>query len=143
MVMTPFIDSGNLQDLLCDRRNARVCLYIVIIAVFLYCAYGTSLLYQQLDRDTKLKLAIQVCQALVYLHSCTPPLVHRDLTPANILVRSRDRLHSRLEIIASLRSATIFWRYKANLKLLPIMRQGGVGVRTCTGFKSFLGFCLP
>lgn len=29
---------------------------------------------------------LQVCDALIYLHSCTPPTIHRDIKPANIRI---------------------------------------------------------
>jgi len=32
------------------------------------------------------KIALDVCRGLSYLHGCTPPLIHRDLKPHNLLV---------------------------------------------------------
>jgi len=37
-----------------------------------------------------IELMIQLCQILDYLHSLTPPLVHRDVKPANLILRNVD-----------------------------------------------------
>ena len=37
-----------------------------------------------------LEWAIQVCDALVYIHSLRPPVVHRDLKPSNLILRHSD-----------------------------------------------------
>jgi serine/threonine-protein kinase len=34
---------------------------------------------------------VQLCEILAYLHGLTPPLVHRDVKPANVMARNRDR----------------------------------------------------
>ena len=34
----------------------------------------------------KVMISIQVCQALIFMHSATPPVAHLDFKPANILV---------------------------------------------------------
>jgi len=34
----------------------------------------------------KIHICIQVAQAMHYLHTCTPPIVHRDLKTSNCLV---------------------------------------------------------
>ena len=35
---------------------------------------------------TKVYIAAQILQALVFMHTSKPPLVHRDIKPSNILV---------------------------------------------------------
>ncbi len=42
---------------------------------------------KMLDEKTVLGWAIQVCDVLTYLHSQTPPVIFRDLKPANIMLR--------------------------------------------------------
>ncbi len=51
-------------------------------------------LREKVERDGKLtepqiiKLALQMAAILDYLHSCTPPIVHRDFTPENLIINS-------------------------------------------------------
>lgn len=33
---------------------------------------------------------IQTCEILSYIHACNPPLIHRDVKPANLMARHRD-----------------------------------------------------
>lgn len=46
--------------------------------------------------DEVLTILHQSLSALTYLHGQTPPIVHRDIKPGNILVQSRDPLHVKL-----------------------------------------------
>ena len=39
-----------------------------------------------MDNSTKLYIAIQVCQALNYLHTSKPQLMHLDVKPSNVMV---------------------------------------------------------
>ena len=41
----------------------------------------------QLEVDKKIHIAIQICQALTFMHTNTPPMAHLDIKPSNILVR--------------------------------------------------------
>ena len=53
--------------------------------------WGRALLfftsYIQLSITTKFHVAIQLCQAVTFLHTNSPPLAHLDIKPSNILVR--------------------------------------------------------
>src|SRR6266566_2031472 len=40
----------------------------------------------QLDEDQVIKWMMQVCEALSYIHSRTPPIILRDLKPGNIMI---------------------------------------------------------
>ena len=42
--------------------------------------------YFQMSCSSKNKVAIQIAQAVLFLHSAKPPTVHLDIKPANILV---------------------------------------------------------
>ena len=37
--------------------------------------------------DPLIKMAVDSCRGMAYLHSMTPPIIHRDLKSMNILVR--------------------------------------------------------
>jgi serine/threonine protein kinase, bacterial len=43
------------------------------------------------EPEEAIKLMIQICEVLDYLHSLTPPLIHRDVKPANLMMRFLDR----------------------------------------------------
>jgi len=45
--------------------------------------------YSNIPLNVKLSILDEVCLGLRYLHSRNPPIVHRDLTPNNILLGSR------------------------------------------------------
>ena len=49
-------------------------------------------IYQRgaLDRERAIRWMIQVCTILTYLHNLQPPLVHRDVKPANLILRNLD-----------------------------------------------------
>uniref|UniRef100_H3GMR4 Protein kinase domain-containing protein n=1 Tax=Phytophthora ramorum TaxID=164328 RepID=H3GMR4_PHYRM len=66
-VVLEFMDGGELRAMLsaCEKTNLPV----------------------GFDRQ-KITIALQVCHALTYLHSLTPPIIHRDLKSRNILLDS-------------------------------------------------------
>jgi serine/threonine-protein kinase len=51
-----------------------------------------QLIYQRgpLNPEKAIEWMIQVCQILSYLHNLQPPLVHRDVKPANLILRNLD-----------------------------------------------------
>ena len=40
----------------------------------------------QLDEKRRLRMALDIARGMNYLHSCVPPIVHRDLKTPNLLV---------------------------------------------------------
>jgi len=44
---------------------------------------------QMLSDDAKLKLALQLCEAVEFLHAMEPPIIHRDIKPSNILINGK------------------------------------------------------
>ena len=41
-----------------------------------------------MDQGAKIYMALQLCQAIMFMHSNVPPIAHLDIKPSNILVRS-------------------------------------------------------
>ena len=39
------------------------------------------------------KMAIDLCDAVMYLHSLNPPILHRDIKPGNVLLDSKGRMY--------------------------------------------------
>jgi len=39
-----------------------------------------------LSDEQKLKVALQLCEAVEVLHACKPPIIHRDIKPSNVLI---------------------------------------------------------
>ncbi|XP_064389956.1 uncharacterized protein LOC135337876 isoform X3 [Halichondria panicea] len=62
-IVTNLVDGKDLHDLIfcCDSRK--------------------------LTESEKIAVCIQVCQGLLFMHTATPPVIHMDLKPANILVQ--------------------------------------------------------
>ncbi len=46
----------------------------------------------KLDESATIDVALQVLDALEYLHSCTPPVIYRDLKPSNLIVSADGRV---------------------------------------------------
>lgn len=46
-----------------------------------------------LDESEAVRLGLAICDALSYLHQCTPPIVHRDVKPANIKISTDGSVH--------------------------------------------------
>lgn len=45
---------------------------------------------EALSEERVLRWAVQICDALAYLHSKTPPIIHRNIKPKNIILESGD-----------------------------------------------------
>ena len=58
----------------------------VIVCLYTFWGYD-AIFYLQLDLSSKLCVAVQLCQALTFMHTHAPPIAHLDIKPSNILVR--------------------------------------------------------
>ena len=47
---------------------------------------------RQFDEKSVTKYALQLCSAVEYLHSQTPPIIHSDIKPANIMLTPEDKI---------------------------------------------------
>lgn len=91
--------SPDIYRLLCQARNSH------IPQVFAYEQQGDELIVaeeyvdgenlidyvkkNQLSDREKLELALQLCEAVEFLHSMEPPMLHRDIKPSNILITGK------------------------------------------------------
>ncbi len=51
---------------------------------------------EALPEERVLRWAVQICDALAYLHSKTPPIIHRNIKPKNIILESGENERVRL-----------------------------------------------
>ncbi|DBB02259.1 TPA: hypothetical protein ACH3X3_011281 [Trebouxia sp. C0006] len=81
------------QAVVPDRSDGRM----LQLVYMLFPVYEASSLYDEITRrqqtqdpfDSKdiLQIFLQVCHGVQALHSCTPPLAHRDIKPHNVLLQ--------------------------------------------------------
>ena len=50
------------------------------------------LVQETLNDEAKWELALQLCEAVEFLHSMEPPVIHRDIKPSNILITGKGML---------------------------------------------------
>ena len=62
---------------------------VMVMEKMQYSLRGLVERYDQIPLNVKLSILEEVCLGLRYLHSRNPPIVHRDLTPNNILLGYR------------------------------------------------------
>ena len=83
MIMMTLVNGPNLHDVIFSGKHpvrSYKYSYIAIICMF-------ALPYQQtLNLTIKFHIGIQLCQALTFMHSSSPPVAHLDIKPSNILV---------------------------------------------------------
>jgi len=59
--------------------------------------HNILLIYLQLDLMTKFRVAVQLSQAVTFLHTNAPPIAHLDIKPSNILVSNIIRCVSHVQ----------------------------------------------
>ncbi len=84
LIITNLVNGKNLHKLIFD--SSRVSYYIHSMKFCLQFSIVT-LNCVQMSLLTKVQIAFQVAQALRYMHTATPPTIHLDVKPANVLVR--------------------------------------------------------
>lgn len=57
-----------------------------IVLEYAVCDLKSHLLARRPERERRLEIALQIAEAVEFLHSRNPVVIHRDLKPANILV---------------------------------------------------------
>ncbi|XP_065905424.1 probable serine/threonine-protein kinase drkD isoform X2 [Dysidea avara] len=62
---------------------------VMVMEKMIYSLRGLVEKYASIPLNVKLSILDEVCLGLRYLHSRNPPIVHRDLTPNNILLGNR------------------------------------------------------
>ena len=83
MIVTNYVEGMDLQTILFNEDVERV--YKISVYVFHLTMYNFYF-YKQMTFTTKKRFAIQITQALMFLHTARPPRIHLDVKPANILV---------------------------------------------------------
>ena len=82
IIITNYVEGLNLYDLLHSDKKVTTSLYLVA-------SYsGITFFFPQikLSFENKLFIVQQIAQALVFMHTYAPPIIHLDLKPENILV---------------------------------------------------------
>ena len=78
------LNGPNLHDVIFSEKH-QVCVCVCVCVWALESTFGVQM---QLSLTLKLQISVQLCQALVFMHTNTPPIAHLDIKPSNILVRS-------------------------------------------------------
>lgn len=45
-----------------------------------------------LTKQQSISIILQLCEILIYLHGQTPPIIHRDIKPQNIIINDREKI---------------------------------------------------
>ena len=80
-IISPLIQGKNLQELIFGKEQVS-CMFSYIFSAPYTCCIPQWLLIGE-----KKYILLQLCQALVFLHTSSPPLAHLDVKPANVMVR--------------------------------------------------------
>ena len=93
MIFMALVDGDNLHNIIFGGKHQVVC------NVFSMCDVGSMPVSMytytiQLTPTIKVRIAVQLCQAVVFLHTNSPPLAHLDIKPSNILVRMLEKYYA-------------------------------------------------
>ena len=58
----------------------------VQVCCLIECNSFVTFLFLQLTFEDKVHVSRQICQAMMFMHTVSPPIVHLDIKPENILV---------------------------------------------------------
>ena len=81
-ILSPLVWGNTLHAIIFEKEH-KVLSITILMMLMLTCIYFAP---QYLTPEKFFILCLQICQAIVYLHSAEPPLAHLDIKPANIMV---------------------------------------------------------
>ena len=67
----------------------------------------------QMKESTKMHIAVQISQALLFLHTATPTMIHLDVKPSNILVSGK-REYNGLLFLLVMPTFCVFYRLSSH-----------------------------
>ena len=85
---------------------------------------------QELDEKRRLRMAMDVARGMNYLHSCRPPIVHRDLKSPNLLV---DKDFTVKACLVSQQHRSVSWASIQTITEIPCVQLAQNDTQACPG----------